>query len=36
MAGVDPPDQELTTEDGQARRRMCHESLLLAVVLLTP
>ena len=35
-AGLHAGDEELTTEDGQARPRMCHESLLLGLVLNTP
>ena len=29
-------DEELATEDGQTGPRMCHESLLLGLVLNTP
>ena len=32
----DARDQELSTEDRQARLRMCHESLPLGLVLNTP
>jgi len=35
-AGFHPSDEELTTEDGQSRPTMCHESLLLGLVLNTP
>jgi hypothetical protein len=33
---LDPADEELATEDGQTRLRMCHESLPLGLVLNTP
>ena len=35
-ARLHPGDQKLTTEDGQASPRMCHESLPLGLVLNTP